>query len=121
MIVPLQNFLVVEFEIAELKQSAGGIWIVPPPKEQSASKQFQGIVVRRGPEVKNPDLKPGTIVAINQWGQQVRREEVVKIDGKDVKREFSLIRENDIIAILTEANTEDVGKMSAFVDSAANY
>jgi co-chaperonin GroES (HSP10) len=121
MSIPLQNFLVVEFEIAELKQSAGGIWIVPPPKEQSASIQFQGIVVRRGPEVKNPDLKPGTIVAINQWGQQVRREEVVKIDGKDVKREFSLIRENDIIAILTEAETEDVGKIVPFVDAPQNY
>jgi co-chaperonin GroES (HSP10) len=120
MIIPLQNFLVVEFEIVGLKKE-GHLWVVPPQQNQTASKQFQGIVVRRGPEVKNPDLKPGTIVAINQWGQQVRREEIVKIDGKDVKREFSLIRENDIIAILDERETEEVGKMVPFVDDASNY
>jgi co-chaperonin GroES (HSP10) len=77
MIIPLQNFLVIEQEANEEKL-VGSIWI---PQEKNPAKQFEGIIVSVGPDVKNPDLKPGTIIALNAWGQVVRRKEKRIVDG----------------------------------------
>ena len=117
MVIPLQNFLVVEQEANEMKM-VNGIWI---PEEQRPSKQFDGIIVSVGPMVKSPDLRPGTIVALNAMGQVIRREEIVMREGKEVKKLYVLVREQDIVAILKDDRGTKAGKMIPIMDSPYDY
>lgn len=115
MIIPLQNFLVIEQEANEDKLSSGGIWI---PQEKNPAKQFEGTIVAIGPFVKDPALKPGTRIALNAWGQVIRRkEETTDSDGIKHLREYVITREIDIVAILTADIGVKVGKMEAIMDS----
>jgi co-chaperonin GroES (HSP10) len=118
MIFPLQNFLVIEQESNEMKMSTGGIWI---PEKPVPEKQFEGTIVAKGAFVKDPDLKVGTRIALNAWGQVVRRKEKKWIDGKKVEKEYVLTREIDIIAILKDDEGIEAGKFEPVMDGAQNY
>lgn len=113
MIIPLQNFLVIEQETNEMKMSPGGIWI---PEKPIPEKQFEGTIVAKGPYVKDPDLKIGTRIALNAWGQVVRRKEKMMVDDKKVEKEYILTREVDIIAILKDEPGVEAGKIEAVSD-----
>ena len=110
MIIPMQNYILVEQEGNVEKVLPSGI-IIPEPKDPK--KQFEGTIVSIGPLIKNPDLKAGQRVAINAYGVMVRRQEG--------KKEFVLIRDVDVIALLVG---EEYDPKSAFVaesDSHRDY
>jgi co-chaperonin GroES (HSP10) len=117
MIVPLQNFVVIEQEANEMKM-VNGIWL---PEKQNPEKQFEGIIVAVGPMVHDRELKPGVRVAQNAWGQVVKRKETKIINGKEHTKEYVITREQDIIAILKDDPSTKASKIVAITENSSNY
>jgi co-chaperonin GroES (HSP10) len=105
MIIPLQNYLVIEQEGNEEKMING---IIIPPKIMP-EKQFEGTIVSVGPYVKDRDLKSGMKVAVNAYGAMIRR--------KEGKKEYVLIRDVDVIAILTGESADPNSRFTVDIDS----
>jgi co-chaperonin GroES (HSP10) len=109
MIIPLQNYLLIEQEGNEEK-IINGIII---PSSPDPKKQFEGTIVSIGPLVRDPDLAIGQKVAINAYGVMIRR--------KEEKKEYVLIRDIDIIAILEGEAYDPKKSFIAEADSHTDY
>ena len=117
MIIPLQNYLVIEQEANEMKM-VGSLYI---PEQQRPEKQFEGTIVAKGAYVKDPDLQIGTRIALNAYGTVVKRKETKIIDGEKHLKEYVIVREIDIIAILQDDPGAEVGKMEPSIDGTQDY
>jgi|WetSurMetagenome_2_1015567.scaffolds.fasta_scaffold45751_6 co-chaperonin GroES (HSP10) len=117
MIIPLQNYLVVEQEANEPKQ-VNGIWL---PEQQRPEKQFEGVIVAKGAYVKDPDLQLGTRIALNAYGTVVKRKETKIINGEKHLKEYVIVREIDIIAILQDDGETKSGRIEPSIDGVQDY
>jgi len=117
MIVPLQNYLVIEQEANEPKM-VNGIWV---PEQQRPEKQFEGTIIAKGAYVKDPDLQIGAKIALNAYGTVIRRKETKIINGEKHLKEYVLVREIDIIAILKDDPSIIAGKIQPSIDGVQDY
>lgn len=108
--IPLLNYILIEQLGNEERKTKGGI-VIPIKPESAIEKQFEGTIVAIGPLVKDRTFQIGVKVAINPYGACIRR--------KQGKKEFVIIRDSEIVAILDESDSD--ASVLAEMDGPQNY